>query len=292
MKRLSLFIIVILMSFTFTSCKQKDADLVATFYPHYDILNNIVKDKMTVELVVPFGAEVHDFSPTPKDIVMINNAKLFVYASDELDIWVNELVNTKINIINVFDELNMDETDLSVIIHYWVDPLIFIDMIDILKNEIIRIDPINEEFYTTNASNYKQEILNIHNEFVDYLDVTDKKPIFFAGHDSLGGFSKRYNLTINTLIEHFNPEAEYTIKQIQNIISGLKENNIHYLFIEELVEPKVADTILKELEKDDFKITLLELHGYHNITKNEAKKGVTYANLFMQNIKHIKQAFN
>lgn len=292
MKKISLLIIVLLMSLTFTSCKEKDADLVATFYPHYDILNNIVKDKMKVKLIVPFGAEVHDFSPTPKDIVMINNSKLFVYASDELDIWVNELVNTNINIINMFERLNIKETDLSIIIHYWTDPLIFIEMIDILKDEIINIDRANEEFYITNALAYKQKILALHNEFSDYLDNVDKSVIFFAGHNALGGFSERYNLEIVSLIEHFNPEAEYTIRQILNIIEELKNNNSHFLFIEELIEPRVANTIKKELLKEDYEINLLILHGYHNITKDEAKKGVSYEDLFMQNIKNIKQAFN
>ncbi len=292
MKKISLIITLILMSITFTSCKVKDADLVATFYPHYDILNNIVKDKMTVKLVVPFGAEVHDFSPTPKDIVMINNAKLFVYASDELDIWVNELVNTDINIINMYNHLNIESTDLSVTIHYWADPFIFIDMINVLLDEIIKIDSKNESFYTNNANNYINEILLIHNEFLTYLETATKKPIFFAGHNALGGFSKLYDLEIITLIEHFNPEAEFTIKQILNIIEGLKDEGSHYLFIEELIEPKVANTIKKELAKEDYEIILLELHGYHNITKKQSKEGITYANLFMQNVRNIKQAFN
>ena len=41
-------------------------------------------------------------------------------------------------------------------------------MIDILKDEIIKIDPENADFYTENANNYKTEILALHDELVSF----------------------------------------------------------------------------------------------------------------------------
>lgn len=293
-KNLYTILFIILISLTLTSCKKKDADLVASFYPHYDILKNISKDKLKVDLVVPFGCEVHDFTPTPKDIEMINKSKLFVYASDKIDVWVKDLINTNINYVNLSNEVTIEfSDDIGASVHFWTDTLVFVDMIDILKDEIIKIDPENADFYTENANNYKTEILALHDELVSFLnETTHEKVIYFAGHDALGGFSHRYNIKINSLIEHFSPEAEQTIRQIENIISALRETNTEYLFIEELTTPRVAETIRRELQKDNLDVTLLELHGYHNISLNEGKRGVTYADLLRQNIKHIKQAIN
>lgn len=287
-------LLLIFFSFSLFGCQEKDADLVATFYPHYDILNNIAQDKLKVKLIVPFGGEVHDFTPTPKDIVMINNAKLFVYASDELDTWVNELINTDINIINMASQVNIEfSNDLSAVIHYWTDPFVFIEMIDVLKTEIINIDPDNEDFYINNASLYKEKIEKTHLEFVNFLEnEVSKKELYFAGHNALGGFSYRYGLKINYLIDHFSPETEHTIKQIENLVQDLKVTQTKYLFIQELVEPYVANTIKRELEKENLKISLLELHGFHNITNDQAKRGVSYAELFEQNIKNLKQALS
>lgn len=292
MKKIFALLLILTIGTSLASCKTKEADLVATFYPHYDVLKNISKDKLSVELIVPFGAEVHDFSPTPKDIVMINNSKLFVYASSELDVWVKDLVHSDINIINMYEKLDITFDSLSAKMHYWTDPFVFMEMIDYLKDEIIKVDPDNSDFYETNASNYKEEILETHNELKVFLETASSNTLFFAGHDALGGFEKRYNLKIIYLIDHFSPEAEHTIKQIEFIIESLKKTNTQYLFIEELVEPRVANTIKDELLKDNLNITLLELHGYHNITKDEGLKEVTYAKLFKQNVKNIKQALN
>lgn len=294
MKR-KIFTLILLIGFStaLISCKDKKADLVATFYPHYDILNTIAKDKLETKLLVPFGSEVHSYSPSPKDIEMINNSKLFVYASDTLDVWVNDLVNTDINYINMFNEIEVEfADDIGATVHYWTDPFVFLDMINVLKAEIIKIDPANEDFYTKNANDYINEILATHDELTAFLNTAKNKQLYFAGHNALGGFAYRYNITITSLIEHFSPEAEQTIKQIENIINALKETNTSYLFIEELVEPRLAETIKRELQKDNLNIVLLELHGYHNITIDQAKRGITYANLFKQNTTNIKKALN
>lgn len=293
-RKISTFLLALLSAFMLTSCKEKDADLVATFYPHYDILSNIAQDNLKVSLIVPFGSEVHDFSPTPKDIKMINDSKLFVYASDELDVWVKDLIHNNIRYINMFENIDLEfEDDLGAIMHYWTDPNVFINMIDVLKDEIIDIDKENAHIYTENANKYKQTIKNLHNKLTSILENTNKEKIlYFAGHDSLGGFSYRYNIEIKSLIDHFSPEAEQTIKQMTYIIDSLKETSTDYLFIEELTEPRIAKTIQRELKKHNQNIKVLELHSYHNITKDQGKRGVTYAELFEQNIKNIKQALN
>lgn len=293
-RKIFAFLLIVFTSVFLFSCKNKDADLVATFYPHYDILNNIAKDKLKVAFIVPFGSEVHDFSPTPRDIEMINNSKLFVYASDILDVWVNELVNTDINYLNMSEKIEVQfKDDLGATVHYWTDPFVFIQMIDVLKEEIIKIDSSNETFYETNANNYKEKILQIHQELTLFLESTTvNKSLYYVGHNALGGFSFRYSITINSLIDNFSPEAEQTIKQIENLINSIKNTNTKYLFIEELIEPRVANTIKRELKKENLNIVILELHGYHNITLNEAKRGVTYGDLFQQNVENIKKALN
>ncbi|NLN50218.1 MAG: zinc ABC transporter solute-binding protein [Acholeplasmataceae bacterium] len=293
MKRIFGLLILISSSLGLFSCgSEKKAAIVTTLYPHYDIAREIVKDKLSVALITPFGSEVHDYSPTPKDVVMINKSKLFIYTSDELEVWVNGLVNLEINLINLSEKVTIESTDLATIIHYWTDPFVFLEMIAIIEAEIIKIDPLNEEFYQANASSYRDEILGIHNDLSAFLSSFSVSTIYFAGHNALGGFAGRYNLTIESLIEDYKPDAEQTIKDLENLIAKLKQTNSKFLFIEELVEPRVATTIQRELANSGLEIELLELHGYHNITKKQNKEGVRYADLFRQNYENIKRAFN
>lgn len=293
MKKKLLILITLVFSLLITSCnKTKKADIVTSLYPHYDIAKNIVKDELEVSLIVPFGAEVHDFSPTPKDVTMIHKSKLFIYTSNEFEPWVLGLLDTSIKLLNIKENVNIDFTELSAVMHYWTDPFVFIEMIAVIKTAIIQIDPKNADFYTLNATEYAASILSVHDNLSAFLETIETPTIYFAGHNALGGFSQRYNLNIVSLIEDFKPSADNTIKDLESLLLLLKTTNSKFLFIEELVEPKTAKTIKDELQKSNLNIELLELHGYHNITKAQAKKGVSYAELFQQNFTNIKKAFN
>lgn len=292
MRKILVLFILLLLPLLITSCSNTfAADIVVTLFPHYDIAKQVSGDKLKVSILTPFGSEAHDFEPSPKQVEAIKKAKLFIYTSDNFDSWVGQLANNS-NAFNTFDYLTIYSTEPSTIMHYWTDPFIFMEMIEVITNKIIALDPSNENYYLTNKENYQQEIIATHNLLDDFLKNTNKKTIYFAGHNALGGLSFRYNLEIIALIDDFKPDADHTIKDIEVLVKALKSSGVNYLFIEELIDPKVAKTIKRELEKRDVNITLLELHGYHNITKNQSKEGLTYAEIFKQNYENIKRALN
>lgn len=270
----------------------KNADIVTTLYPQYDIAKQIAHDKLSVSLIVPFGSEIHGYEPTAKDIVAINKAKLFIFTSFEMERWVGGVVSHDVNALNLSGKYTLapyDPNDADTL-HYWTDPTVILQLINVVRDEIIKIDPENEAYYTQNANSYYEEIENIHREATEYFSAKAKPLIFFAGHNAMGAFGKRYNLSITALSENFQPDADLTPRQLQSIIAELKETGAHYLFIEELVEPRAAQTIINQLANENYELTLLELHGYHNISKEQNKQGVRYADLFKRNLANIKKA--
>ncbi|MDY3974115.1 metal ABC transporter solute-binding protein, Zn/Mn family [uncultured Veillonella sp.] len=53
--------------------------VVATVYPAYDVAKAVGGDKVDVKLLVPPGAEPHDWEPTASDLKSIGKAKVFLY---------------------------------------------------------------------------------------------------------------------------------------------------------------------------------------------------------------------
>lgn len=53
--------------------------VVATVYPAYDVAKVVGGDKVEVKLLVPPGAEPHDWEPTASDLKSIGKAKVFLY---------------------------------------------------------------------------------------------------------------------------------------------------------------------------------------------------------------------
>lgn len=316
------FILLLFLPFTFllTSCtSEKQSDIVTTMYPQYDFVRQIVGDKMTVSLLIPPGAEIHDYDVTSKDMVAIKNSKLFIFTSTELNTWVDpQTIGGKDTIIldlsksfelaehehHTHDEHISNPTHMSFIlleddehdhdhasdVHYWTDPTTALQLIDAILEKIILIDPDNEAFYISNAHAYKSIIEELHHELDEFFEnsVYRTQPIYFAGHNAMGAFANRYHINIISLFEAFKPDADLTSAELINFVDEVRNTGTSYIFVEELVNPKTAEKIIAELSK--YNISMLELHGYHNVTKEDFNEGVSYADLLARNFEYLKIA--
>lgn len=312
MKRLALLILLLFGGLFLSSCKNESyADIVTTMYVQYDFTKQIVKDKMDVKLLIPPGSEIHDYDVTINDMVSIKESKLFIFTSLELNTWVEDpdtiggdetIVLDLSTAYTVVEHEHHDEViftsnlevedehdhDHAATVHYWTDPTTAVQLIDAILEKVILIDPDHTDFYTENANAYKAQIMEVHELIEELVESVSEPTIYFAGHNALGAFAERYDLHIVSLFEAFKPDADLSIDEIVSLTNQIREAGASYLFIEELAEPKAAEKIVDELSK--YNITLLELHGYHNITEQEFKDGVSYVDLMNRNLDHLQTA--
>ena len=93
-----------------TTANKKQIKVVSTIFPIYDIVRNIApNDNYEMTLLLDSGIDIHNFSPTAKDIVKIAEADLFIYVGGESDKWVDKVVataqNKNLKTINLMNEL-------------------------------------------------------------------------------------------------------------------------------------------------------------------------------------------
>ncbi len=69
-------------------------EIIATGFPQYDLVKHIVGDKGSVRMLLKIGAEAHSFEPTPKDLIDIGKASLFVYNGGENDEWIEDFLKS------------------------------------------------------------------------------------------------------------------------------------------------------------------------------------------------------
>lgn len=291
------------LTLIFSSCASPATyDIVVTMFPQYDIAKAIVGDKMSVHSILPPGVEVHDFEASSADIVAMNKAKLVIYTSPIIDTWMNEsaLENDETLIIDLStyyhedEDLHMDDDHEHEHddIHYWVDPLVIIDLTEAILEQIVTIDPDNASFYQNNAATYMSRLNLIYTDFMTYLEANDlhESTLYFAGHNAMGLFGARHHLDIHALFEDFKPDEDLGSQQLIEFTNAVREAGTSYLFVEEMVIPKAATTIKNELARTGYDLTLLELHGYHNVSHIDANSGLTYIDLYERNIANIKLA--
>lgn len=312
MKKFAIYILLLLSAIFLVSCNdnQESPDIVATMFTHYDFANQIAGDKLEVALLIPLGADIHSFEASSKDLVDINQSKLFLFTSLEIDQWIKDPTTIAgddtivLNMSESFEyevhsllssstQLSEDDHDHDEELHYWVDPLNALQMIDYILEHIIEIDPENEAYYTANATAYKDEINTLHLEMDSvlsdelYIDST----IYFAGHNAFSAFAERYHIHIESLFSEFKPDDDLTSSEIINFSSLVKDSDTHYLFVEALTEPKAANAIKESLESNEqYELNLLTLHTYHNLNQADWEANITYKDLMQRNFDHIKVA--
>ena len=293
------------------SCQKTDNTLpsegghkirvVVSLFPLYDFVKNIGKDRVAVEMLLPPGVEPHSFEPKPADVLNLNHADIFVYTNKYMEPWVADIIkgidNKQTLILDsskgvVFineDAEHEDEHHSGEQGQARMDPHIWLDlgnaavMVDTIRDGLIQKDPTNKDYYQKNAEQYKATLKALDDKFMRGLRDCKKKTFINGGHFAFGYLAKRYGLTYMSAYG-FSPDAEPTPGQLVSISRILKEQELKYIFYEELLAPRVAETIASETGAQ-----LLFLHGAHNISKEEFEKGVSFVGLMEKNLANLEQ---
>ena len=106
MKKIAAFAMLVLAAaLTFTACSaeksektpaQKKVSIVATIYPQYDWLKNVLGnrlDAVDLKLLIKNGTDLHSYKPSAQDIASIASADMVVYVGGESDEWIEKALS-------------------------------------------------------------------------------------------------------------------------------------------------------------------------------------------------------
>lgn len=298
-KRLTtLFLMLVLLTACQSTVQVEDKpQIMVSLFPQYDIIRQIAQDKVDVELFLPVGSEPHNYEPSASTLMKIMEADLFVYSSDGLEPWVKRLVEGNApddliildasNGITLLKEDHGAEEEEELDPHYWLDPLNMIIMSESILNALIEIDPDNEGFYRDNANKYIVSLNELDAKWMDLFERAELNQIIYGGHFAFGYLSKRFGLDILSPYSGYAPDAEPSAQALAGLMDVLAEKEIHVIFYEELIDPRVARIIAEQA-----KVKIEVLHGAHNLNSEEMQAGWTYISIMEDNIAKLKEALN
>lgn len=275
-------------------------NIVTSIYPIYDLTKEVAGDNANVIMLLSPGVEIHDFEPTPQDIISIENSNLFLYTGDELEPWAKTVIsgidNTE-HIKNISTGISLIENDENehkhssldkhekYDTHIWLDPQKSIQIVENIKNELCQKDPNNKNYYENNAKTYISKLQKLDNEISNLVANSNNKEIAFGGPFSYIYFLKKYNLNYISAYDSCGEEGEPSIEKISQVIKEIKEKNIPVIFYKELSSGQIANTISSETGAEK-----LEFHSIHSVTQKDLENGETYLSLMYRNLENLKKA--
>lgn len=265
------------------SASERKLQVITTLFPLYDFAREVGKDKINVTLILPPGIEAHSFEPKPADIVRISNADVFIYTGKYMEPWAEDMLkgisSNNLLVVDASEGVPSMEEDP----HIWLDLTNAQIMTDTVANAFVREDGRNKAFYLDNAKLYKAKLAALDERFKETFSKCRLKTFIYGGHFAFSYFAKRYGLTCISPYSGFSPDAEPMPKSIIELINKMKELHIKYIYHEELIDPKVARII-----SDETGAKLLLLHGAHNMSKADLKKGISFISIMEGDLDKLK----
>jgi zinc transport system substrate-binding protein len=263
-----------------------------SFYAMYDLTKKIGGDRIILTNLVPAGTEPHDWEPTPGDIAKLGKADVLIYNGAGMEGWIDKVATTFKNnkpvLVNTSKSIklhaNLDqEEDLQYDPHVWLNPMNAKKQMEVIKNALVAADPANKDYYEKNYLDNAGKMDKLDQEFKDAVATFKSKDIVVA-HQAFGYLCEEYGLN-QVAVEGLAADSEPSPAKMAEIIQFAKKNHLKYIFFEELVSPKVASTIAKEVGAQTAVLNPLE-----GLSESEIQAGKEYFSVMRDNLTILKQA--
>ena len=265
----------------------------ATFLNEFS--QNIGKEMIDVTLLVPMGADPHDWEPTIRDRERLQKADVIIVNGIGYEHWIGSfdsndnqgiLVDTS-NGISTLDSEKHDDHDgheeedkhnhENLDPHIWLNPVYAQLQVKNIANALSNSDPTNKNYYQSNAAIYNKELDLLDSKI--RTELSGCKTDFITFHNAFSYFSEEYGLTQHTIISSNDSHGEVTPQTLENIISLARELNIKVIFAEESTSTKTSQVIADEIGGKVLVLSPLE------IVSDE-----TYVEKMTQNLNNLKDA--
>ena len=253
---------------------------------------------------------MHAYEPTPKDIIAIRNADVFIYVGGESDAWVQTVLegvdNPDLRVVTLMDCVELlheetvegmqaerhghdhdDDEDEELDEHVWTSPRNAARICRKLCDTFSAADSAHAAQYAQRCGDYVEQLDRLDAEFQDVVENAARKTVVFADRFPLRYFADAYGLDYYAAYPGCADAAEPSAATVAFLIDKVRAEGIPVVFTIELSNGKLADTICEATGAKK-----LEFATCHNVTAQAFANGATYLQLMERNVQALREALN
>ncbi len=276
MKRAKYLFVYIATAVLLASCGGKSSDDKQTIFvsiaPIKPIVEGIVGDDFTVEILVPAGASPETFEPTPKQFVALNKARM-VFGTGLLDFERSllERVHDQSRVIDLSSGIELISGSCShthhshhchhgVDPHIWCSPKSLATMATNAYNAIVAAMP-DSVGYADNYTLLADKLLALDEEVAEMCKMSSL-PYFIIYHPALTYLARDYDLE-QVAIEDEGKEP--SAKHISQIIDRARKDGIKRVFYQSEFPESSVEVICEDIGAQSVEIDPLAENIFDNI---------------------------
>ncbi|MCI0382648.1 MAG: zinc ABC transporter substrate-binding protein [Chlamydiae bacterium] len=261
--------------------KPSRSVVLVTIAPYAFFVERIVGSTVDIQTLVPSGANMHTFEPSPKDVEKAYQAKIWLRIGDSIEkklaavleeknpslkqikLWkeVSLLSYADTNELLPCNENHVDHAEEGKDFHFWLSAKIMQKQVAFIAAMLIDLNPQHRALYTENLGKLLEEFKKVDEQISSRLS-SSKNKVILTSHPSFGYFCKDYQLTqISIECEGKEPSPKY----ITTLLSKAKEFKIKVVLKQPGFNNKGAEIFAEKLHLPIYSIDPYSKEYFHNL---------------------------
>lgn len=245
-------ICMIMVSFSAPAMAEK-LRAVTTFTIIADIAANVAGDAADVVSIIRPGAEVHNYQPTPRDILKAQDADLVIWNGLNLERWFEKFFRNIRDVPAVIASEGVEPISVSdgpyegkPNPHAWMSPEAAKLYVANIRDAFIRLDPANEATYRANAEAYEAKIEEAARPLREGLaNIPPERRWLVTGEGAFSYLTRDFGMK-QLYLWPINADQQGTPSQVRKVIDEMRANNVPVIFSESTVSPKPSEQVARE----------------------------------------------
>ena len=245
-----------LLALSLAGCARQGSDgfkVVTTFTIIADMARNVAGDAAVVESITKAGAEIHNYQPTPGDLVKAQGADLILWNGLNLELWFEQFFENLRDIPSAVVSEGVKPIGIGEgpytgrpNPHAWMSPAAGLVYVDNIRDAFVRYDPANAESYRRNAQAYKQRIeATVAPIRARLAAVPPERRWLVSSEGAFTYLTRDFGLR-ELYLWPINADQQGTPQQVRKVIDAVRANRIPAVFSESTISPDAAQQVARE----------------------------------------------
>lgn len=247
--------------------------VAASFYPLAFAAETIGGDSVEVDNLTPPGAEPHDIEVSVRDVEKIRSADLVLLLGQDFQPQLEQAAGSGDRVLKLLETPGLERFDNGDP-HVWLDPLRYAVLAERIGVALQR---------ERQADDFVDRLRELDRTFRRALSDCSRREVV-TSHEAFAYLADRYELR-QIAISGVNPEAEPTPRDLERVVSAVRDTGATTVFFETLVSPRLAQTVARETGAETDVLNPIE-----GLASTQQKQGEDYFSLMHQNLSKLQKA--
>ena len=305
------------------SLANKKVSVVATIYPQYDWLKNILGeyvDKVDLKLLIKNGTDLHSYKPSAQDIAAIANADLVVYVGGESDEWIEKALEAtpkagrmQVNLMQVLGDRVKEEEVVEGMQaeeeaeehegehhhhehaeapendeHIWLSLKNAQILVKNLAESVSKIDTANAPVYRANAIIYASKLHDLDWAYDSTVSNASQKTILFGDRFPFRYMVDDYGIKYYAAFVGCSAESEASFETVAFLAGMMDSLSLPVIFTIDGSRSNVALAV-RNASKNSKSVPVLQLNSMQSVTDEQIRSGVDYMSIMKSNLETLKK---